>query len=190
MNANSAELIFAKAWFAKTAENERVRVITKIQPLAKSDAWRVHDCLNMALFAEEKGSWSLIEQAWKAVGMHLADMAKSAQAEKHFRALASLVKKHPPSASHLDFNGWSGFPSFTPAASDGIKPVMLKAFFDLMSQRSDMTFPTIGELDSYIRKKWKWHGDEKELRDARRELGLSGLPRGKGGRPKKQRGKK
>lgn len=67
---------------------------------------------------------------------------------------------------------------------------MLGAFFELMAKLPDYMFPTIGELDSAIRKKWKWSGNDKELRDARQELGLSGLPRGKSGRPKKQRAKK
>ncbi len=89
------------------------------------------------------------------------------------------------------------FDEFAPTLQHGTKAVLLRVFLDLWNSygASSLPFamlrlPTIKELDSAIREKWKWSGGDKELRDARRDLGLSGLPRGKSGRPKKQRGKK
>ena len=126
------------------------------------------------------------------LGKLLLEMVSHVEAPKQLRQLAELVERVPPGSARVDFDSghWNAA-SFLPTLQDGLKAVMLGAFFDLMNERLlDSRMPTIGELDTAIREKWKWSGGDKELRDARRDLGLSGLPRGKSGRPKKPRGKK
>jgi hypothetical protein len=126
------------------------------------------------------------------LGHLILEIMTSDGAPIQLRQLAKIVAGVPPGLRSVDFdNGLWGPDWFKPTLQDGLKAVMLGAFFDLMKFRlPDYPLPTIGELDSAIREKWKWSGGDKELRDARRELGLSGLPRGKSGRPKKQRGKR
>jgi hypothetical protein len=127
------------------------------------------------------------------IAKEFVGLMTSPDAPKMLRELAQIVDVFPVSKGSIYFGDNLSVPDwFKPTLQDGLKAVMLGAFLHLVEKRplTRESLPTIGELDSIVREKWKWAGDDKELRDARRELGLSGLPCGKSGRPKKQRGKK
>ena len=197
---------FGNAWFQPSAEEERARVIAAVGKNASD--FEVRELHRLAFMLEA------MDQGWKQFGPTLNDpeLAKewrtdiesgvahyavkiltSPDAGKRLEKLASFTKRFPLNRPPPSFINWHtpNIP-FNPSPQDGTKAVMLGAYFALMKPRPAMpeSRPTIGELDRAIRENWKWHGDDKELREARRKLGLSGLPRGKGGRPKKQRGKK
>lgn len=190
--SSQEQLNFAKEWFNESAEGERRRVMLKSMNARYGTPAMIHQIVNLVLKLENAPSrLSSHQDSACQIGQLLIDLMRRVDAPKQLRALAELVERFPPSDEVLDFdNGWWGPTWFKPTLQDGLKSVMLGAFFDLMKRSLPPFLPTIGELDSAIRDMWKWNGGDKELRDARRELGLSGLPRGKSGRPKKQRGKK
>ncbi len=137
---------------------------------------------------------------WRAdiesgLARYVVKILASPEAASRLKRLAEVVKAFPLTNPQPAFAAHYHAPrGFEPTLQDGLKAVMLCEFWRQREQMrgtyAGLELPTIGELDSAIREKWKWSGNDKELRDARRELGLSGLPRGKSGRPKKQRGKK
>jgi hypothetical protein len=206
---------FLKAWFERGCMNERRRImlrsrvgefglVTNLHDLVvdylhfKDDAFLeqlpliIQTLAKTAQMSELRPK--LAEQGvLPLIGKQFVEVMLSNDAAKMLRFLAELVDRFPISQGALDFGDDLSMPSwFKPTLQDGLKAVMLGAFLEIVGERpmAPESLPTIGELDSVIREKWKWRGDDKELRDARRALGLSGLPRGKSGRPKKQRGKK
>jgi hypothetical protein len=108
-----------------------------------------------------------------------------------------LLKPQPAFAAH-----YHAPPAFAPTLQHGLKAVMLSVFFELREKMrgtyAGLELPTIGQLDAAVKQRFiagnrspdKKPPSDKELREARLALGLSGLPRSNGGRPKKQRGKK
>lgn len=181
---------FAASWFDSNARVERVRVIAKSKRFADAQALDLYQSLATSLLREPSGVLPKTTFGPRQIAGRLLKIAVSKSAAKSLRALASLIEAFPFSES-IDLDPFSAPERFKPTLQDGLKAVMLGAFFKLNTpgRHPGENLPTIGELDYAIRHKWKWTGGDKELRDARRELGLSGLPRARSGRPK-QRGKK
>ena len=124
----------------------------------------------------EKHEWpkSQVEDYERGILAHFINLMASEDAPQRLKMLSELVKRFPVSERPPNFNNWwSGPDWFKPTLEDGLKAVMLGAFFALMKRLPAKSLPkklpTIGELDSAIREKWKWCGGDKELRDARRE---------------------
>jgi hypothetical protein len=143
----------------------------------------------------------LVEVIESSITKQFVELMSSADAAKMLRELAELVDRFPVQKGSLYFGDNLSAPDwFKPTFQDGLKAVMLGAFFAVVEKRplAPESLPTIGELDALVKRVYirnnkseeKNPPGDKELREARCELGLSGLPRGKGGRPKKQRGKK
>lgn len=196
--------IFIDAWMAKDATKERARVmlawlIGKRFPDTKGVSARkasgefpleVLDTVILCVGVSREDDPQAVEECEGKLGRLVREIVPRKEAAASFRALAELLEVIPSIENHTSFGVHFVKPDwFSPQRQDGIKAVMLAAFYGLLGGRV-IYLPSISELDSCIRGAWKWKGDDKELRVARRELGLSGLPRGKSGRPKKQRGKK
>ncbi len=204
-----------RAFDAPKAIEERARVVTKVltggrelKGVAEYEILELHR-LTFMLKAITEG-WtqygfvpedndSKFAKDWKAdiesgIAHYLSKILTSPKATSSLKRLAEVVKAFPLTSPPPLFAAHYHAPrGFEPDIQDGLKAVMLCEFWrqrkKMRGRHAGLELPTIGELDRAIRETWKWHGDDKELRDARRELGLNGLPRSKGGRPKKQRGK-
>lgn len=208
--------IWMRAFDTPEALAERARVIAKVmngrRELKGVADYEIRELHRLAFMLEAiNQGWtqygfvprenkSEFANEWKAdiqsgIAHYILKILTSPEAASRLKRLAGVVKAFPLTIPPPSFAAHYHAPlGFEPTLQDGLKAVMLCEFWRQRGQirgtHAGLELPTIGELDHSIRKKWKWHGDEKELRDARRELGLSGLPRGKGGRPKKQRVKK
>ena len=206
--------VWGRAFDAPEAVGERARVIAKVlndqkelKGVADYDVRELHR-LAFMLEAMNQG-WtnfgprlddSDFAREWRAdiengLAHYVVKILASPEAASRLKRLAEVVKAFPLTNPQPAFAAHYHAPQgFEPTLEDGLKAVMLCEFWRRREQMrgtyAGLELPTIGELDSAIREKWKWSGSDKELRDARRELGLSGLPRGKSGRPKKQRAKK
>lgn len=201
---------FLKTWGQTECADERRRVMLRSRIGAFGPATELHDLVTDFLLLKGNASLdtmspvlqvvekitgnspartSLAEAIEGRIAKQFVELMTKFDAAKKLRELAEIVDLFPAHKGNLDFGDCLSTPDwFKPTIQDGLKAVMLGAFFALVEKRplGPESLPTICELDSAIREKWKWSGGEKELRDARRELGLSGLPRGKSGRPKKR----
>jgi hypothetical protein len=213
---DAVTIAFQNAFHGSAAKNERARVIANSRSARYEGARRLYYLVNLAAVRERPPldkmkcahlAVKLLHEAVaasppnahrieafdleKSIGRALIEMMTGPDPSQNIRALADLAECFPVTSELMfDDNSMCGPPWFKPTLQDGLKEVMLGAFFDLMRGFADgQRFPTIGELYRAIREKWNWHGDDKELRNARRELGLSGLPRGKAGRGKNRGGK-
>lgn len=196
--------IFKKQWYQAEPLKERARVMLDSSCASNDNVSELHMFTACRSWAE-KHEWpkANLEDYERGILAHFIKLMNSDDVAQRLEQLAELTKRFPISEPAPNFNNWwSGPEWFKPTLQNSLKAVMLGVFFDLMKKRRanplPTTLPTIGELDALIKRAYirdnestdKKPPGEKELRDARRELGLSGLPRGKGGRPKKQRGKK
>lgn len=187
--------MFKAEWYQAEPLKERARVMLNSECASNDNVSELHMFTACHSWAE-RHEWpkSQLEDYKRGILAHFIKLMASDDAPQRLEMLAKLAKRFPASQPAPNFNNWwSGPDWFKPTRQEGLKPIMLGAFFALMKKRPakplPTSLPTIGELDSAIRVKWKWSGGDKELRKARHQLGLSGLPRGKSGRPKKQRGK-
>lgn len=206
---------FLKSWFAPDCMNERRRIMLKSRAGAFGLVTQLHDLVTDYLHFKDGAFLEMLPEPLQLlvktpkmeslrpkiaeevilpiIGKTFVDLLKSEEASRMLRSLAEILDRFPLGEGPAYFGDYLSMPEwFKPTLQDGTKAVVLGAFLEIAEKRplAAESLPTIGELDHAIRTKWKWSGGDKELRDARRELGLSGLPRGKSGRRKKQRGEK
>jgi hypothetical protein len=196
--------MFKAEWYQAGPLKERARVMLKSKCASNYNVSELHMFTALRSWSE-RHEWpkSQLEDYERGILAQFIKLMASDDAPLRLKMLAELTKRFPVSEPAPNFNNWRSGPDwFRPTRQEGLKPVMLGAFFALIKERAanplPAPLPTIGELDAlvkhaYISKnksKEKKPPGEKELRNARRELGLSGLPRGKSGRQEKPRGKK
>ena len=207
---------YHEQWITRAARDMRARTVANVlggkAALGASD-FGVRECHNtiaelVKLYQEfddpndiesDDPLFPVVVDFERFVGRWLVTILTGNKCESRLSALSKLNGKFPVSREVPVLDFYEGrFHEFQPTLQDGLKPVVLRAFLDLhltitasSLPYAHLRLPTISELTSTIREKWKWKGDDRELRDARRDLGLGGLPRAKSGRPpKKKRGKK
>jgi len=208
---NSMHHRFDKEFNQPLAIRERARVISGLRAATNDGVRELYHLVSLAI--RDKHSHGLNENAalalnleilaaalmqepdstrladnWNlegAIGKLLVKLMMEPDAPAKLSTLAALAGKFPPLTKQFNVERGYGVPDwFNPTLQDGLKAIMLRSFHDLMLKQTTNSLPTIRELDSIVCDEWKWQGGDKELRDARRELGLSGLPRARSGRRK------
>lgn len=186
---------FKEEWYQAEPVKERARVMLESRCASNDNVSELHMFTAYRSWAE-RHEWpkSDLDNYERGILAHFLKLMASDDAPQRLEMLAELTKKFPVSEPAPNFNNWWSGPNwFKPTHQKTLKPIMLGAFFALMKKRPakplPTSMPTIGELDALVKhaytsknkSKEKKPPGEKELRNARRELGLSGLPRSKSG---------
>lgn len=127
---------------------------------------------------------------------YIVKILASPKAASRLKLLGDVVTAFPLTEPPLNFAAHYEAPKgFKPTLPDGLKALMLREFWRQRDQmreaimqskrwrqpeqmrkvHSDLALPTFEAIKKAVEEVWKWTGDEKQIRDARKNLGLSGL---------------